>query len=90
MTRFLLPLLILVLAGCATTPDEVKDSLAGDVESWRLVKKDLVQTMPDGEAKALWLGRLNAFIVRARANLAWAEDAEEFDVVKALEEEKAR
>jgi starvation-inducible outer membrane lipoprotein len=89
--KTLLVLFLLVLAaGCATVPDEVKNALEGNEESLRLIKKDLVQTMPDGDAKALWTARLNAFIVRARASVAWADDADDFDAAAAMEEEKAK
>lgn len=89
--KFLFPIILaLFFIGCATAPDEVRDSLAGDVESWRLVKKELVVTMQDGEAKTLWTNRLNAFIVRARANLAWANDDDSFDTVEAMKEEEGR
>lgn len=82
----------LALAGCCGTqvPDEVKASLDGDVDAWRLVKKDLVQTMPEGETRQLWMTRVASFIVRARANAAWAEEDEAFDTVIALKEELER
>ncbi len=79
-----------ILAGCASVPDKVRESMAGDLRDWRLVKKELVQPMPEGEAREVWLKRMAAFIVRARANVAWAEDEEEFDTVKAFEEEVGR
>ena len=79
-----------VLAGCASVPDKVKESLAGDLRDWRLVKKELVQPMPEGGEREVWLKRMAAFIVRARANVAWAEGEEEFDTVKAFGEEVGR
>lgn len=76
--------------GCASVPDKVKDSLAGDLRDWRLVKRDLVQAMPEGPERTLWLDRMAAFIVRARANVAWANGDNSFSTINALQEEKAR
>ncbi|MDD5531248.1 MAG: hypothetical protein PHC52_00495 [Syntrophales bacterium] len=83
-------LCIALCIGCASVPDKVKDSLAGDVRDWRLVKRDLVQTMPEGPDRDLWLDRFAAFIVRARANVAWANKDDSFSTIKALEEERSR
>lgn len=83
-------LCVALCVGCSSVPDKVKDSLAGDLRDWRLVKKDLVQTMPEGPERNLWLERMAAFIVRARANVAWANDDDSFSTINALQEEKAR
>ena len=79
-----------LLPACSSVPDKVQDSLRGDLRDWRLVKKDLVQPMPEGPERERWMKRMAAFIVRARANVAWAEDEEEFDTRKAFEEEVNR
>ena len=75
---------------CSTVPDKLKESLRGDLRDWRLVKKELVQPMPEGSERERWKKRMAAFIVRARANVAWAEDEKEFDTRKAFEEEVNR
>jgi hypothetical protein len=80
---------LLVLVGCKSVPPEVKTAIEGDVASWRLVKKDLVQTMPAGEERDRWMLRLASFITRARSLEAWAKD-EEFDTVAAVKEERGR
>jgi hypothetical protein len=83
-------ILACLAAGCSSVPDAVQESLRGDLRDWRLVKKELVQPLPPGPEREVWLKRLAAFIARARANVAWAEEAEEFDVRKAFEEEVGR
>ncbi len=77
-------------AGCSSVPEAVQESLRGDLRDWRFVKRELVQPMPAGPERELWMKRMAAFIARARANVAWAEEAEEFDVRKAFEEEVGR
>jgi hypothetical protein len=78
------------LGACASCPDAVIESLEGNARDWRLVKQELVQTMPEGPAKELWMKRFAAFIARARANVAWARGAEDFDTAAAFLEELDR
>ena len=79
-----------LLPACSSVPDKVQESLRGDLRDWRLVKKELVQPMPEGPERDLWMKRMAAFIVRARANVAWADDEEDFDTKIAFEEEVNR
>ena len=93
MRRVLFTSILLVMAmlpACSSVPDKVQDSMRGDLRDWRMVKKELVQPMPEGKEREVWLKRMAAFIVRARANVAWAEGAEEFDTEKAFGEEVNR
>lgn len=96
LTACVLVASMLASLGCCGTYDATKIAAQGTIRDLRIVRKQVVTQLPDGEVqvggktwtvRGLWDNRLGSMIARERSIIAGLDRDKTFDIVKVATDE---